>query len=141
MRNSSRNLVFPLLVLAGLSAAGYLTASVSIPDPVPDYSLQAATVYRLEVGAACFALFYLAAMTFLLALDGRGFVEFGTQGFKAERVVRVLDEEQEEAVAEQMKLIRSMGQDLEEAEAELRKAVRDIRRLGWLPSEPGRSDE
>jgi hypothetical protein len=138
MRSSLRHLVFPLLVLTGLAAAGYLAASVRVPGPVPDYSLQAAAVYRLEVGAAFFALLYLAAMTFLLALDGRGFVEFGTQGFKAERVVRVLDEEQEEAVAEQMKLIRSMGQDLEEAEVELRKAVRDVRRLGWLPSEPGK---
>jgi hypothetical protein len=61
--------VLPVLVLAALAGAGYLAANVRVPTPVPDFALQAAAVYRLEVGAACFAVFYLAAWAFALALD------------------------------------------------------------------------
>jgi hypothetical protein len=72
-----------LLVLVDLVASAYLTATIPLPAAVPDYALQASPVYRLEVGAACFVVVYLAAMAFFLALDGRGFAEFGTRGLKA----------------------------------------------------------
>ncbi|MGN6663292.1 MAG: hypothetical protein ACTHK6_03635 [Solirubrobacterales bacterium] len=36
---------------------------------MPDFALQASAVYRLEVGAACFAVFYLATWALALALD------------------------------------------------------------------------
>lgn len=51
-------------------------------------------MYRLEVGAACFAAFYLAAMALVLALDGRGFAELGTKGLRAVEVTRAADEQQ-----------------------------------------------
>lgn len=94
MRHRIRNHGFPVLVLAGLAAAAYLAASTTVPHPVPAFALQATAVYRLEVGAACFAVFYLAAMALILALDGRGFAEFGTKGLRAVQVTRATDERQ-----------------------------------------------
>jgi|SRR4051794_25538804 hypothetical protein len=129
MRSSLRNLVFPLLVMAGLAAAGYLTASVRVPDPVPDYALQAAAVYRLEVGAACFALLYLAAMTFLLALDGRGFAELGTHGLKVEQVVPAADDKQDENLSEQIKINQRLENDLNAGEKSMRSATKKLKAL------------
>ncbi len=125
MRNWIRSYGFPALVLLDLIGAGCLAASVRVPDRVPDLALQAAPVYRLEVGAACFILVYLAAMAFFLALDGRGFAEIGTRGLKATEVVRMADE-QEVTIAEQMKLIRYMDQTLKRSKLLLDKAVEDL---------------
>lgn len=83
MRRRLRNQGFPILVLVSLIVSGYLAATAHVPDPVPSFALQAAAVYRLEVGGACFAAFYLAAMALVLALDGRGFAELGTRGLRA----------------------------------------------------------
>lgn len=88
MRRWLRTSGFPLLVLAALAVSTYLAASARVPAPVPDFALQAAAVYRLEVGAACFAVLYLAAMAFVLALAGRGFAEVGTKGLRATEVVQ-----------------------------------------------------
>jgi hypothetical protein len=129
VRSSLRKLVFPLLVLTGLTAAGCLTASVRVPDPVPDYSLQAAAVYRLEVGAVSFALLYLAAMTFLLALDGRGFAEFGTNGLKVEQVIPAADDKQDENLSEQIEVNQRLENDLNASEASLRSAAEDLKAL------------
>lgn len=83
-----------MLVLADLIGSAYLAASARVPNPVPDFALQAASVYRLEIGAACFVVIYLAAMAFFLALDGRGFAELGTRGLKAQQVVKTSNDEQ-----------------------------------------------
>jgi hypothetical protein len=68
-----------------------LAITASLPAAVPDFALQATTVYRLEVGAACFIVIYLAAMALFLALDGGGFTEFGTRGLKAAQIIRAAD--------------------------------------------------
>lgn len=68
-RHWFRARAFPALVLAALAGAGYLAASARVPAPVPDFALQASAVYRLEVGAACFTVFYLATWAVALALD------------------------------------------------------------------------
>ena len=78
---------FAILVLVALGSAGYLAANVAIPDPVPDFALQSKEIYRLEIGAAFFVVFYLAVMTFVLALSGRGFAQIGTKGVAADEVV------------------------------------------------------
>jgi hypothetical protein len=119
MRPRIRDTGFPLLVIAALAVAGYLAASVRVPTPTPDFALQAAAVYRLEVGAACFAAFYLAAMALVLALDGRGFAEVGTKGLRAVEVVRTTDDQQA-GLSELIELNRSVRNDLKKAEAALR---------------------
>jgi hypothetical protein len=77
--------------LVGLAAVvGLVTgATVDVPPDVPEIALRAAAVYRLEVGGALFLGFYLVAMAFVLALQNRGFTEFGTGGVRAQSVVRV----------------------------------------------------
>lgn len=76
-----------LLVLLALACASYLGGSTAVPQPVPDYALQAEEIYRLEIGAAFFVAFYLATLTVMLALSGKGFAEFGARGLKATTVV------------------------------------------------------
>jgi hypothetical protein len=78
-------------VLVGIAAIiGLVTgATVHPPADIPAVALQAAMVYRLEVGGALFLGFYLVAMAFVLALQSRGFTEIGTGGVRAESVVRV----------------------------------------------------
>lgn len=78
---------FAFLVFVALACASFLAGSAAVPEPVPDYALQAEEVYRLEIGAAFFVAFYLALMAFLLALGGRGFAEFGSSGIRAQTVV------------------------------------------------------
>jgi H+/gluconate symporter-like permease len=102
MRQGLRHYGFALLVLVALAAASHIAANTAIPQPIPDYALQAAAIYRLEVGASFFAAFYLAAMAFVLALSGRGFAEFGAHGFKAEKVVdQAAEDVQQKAFAQQ----------------------------------------
>ncbi|HEX5527802.1 MAG TPA: hypothetical protein VFX44_11490 [Solirubrobacterales bacterium] len=126
MRRWFRNLGFPILVLAALVASGYLAATARDPDPVPSFALQAAAVYRLEVGGACFAAFYLAAMALALALDGRGFAELGTRGLRAAEVVRSTNE-QEVSLSEQTKLNLEMEEKLDETNAALEDTVQAMR--------------
>lgn len=121
MRHRIRHHGFPLLVIAGLAAAAYLAASTTVPDPVPAFALQATTVYRLEVGAACFAVFYLAAMALVLALDGRGFAEVGTKGWRAVEVVRATDEQRVNA-SDLANLTEDMEKKLEKTDAALASA-------------------
>jgi hypothetical protein len=128
MRRWLRDLGFPVLVLAALVASSYLAASVPVPDPVPDFALQAAAVYRLEVGAACFAAFYLAAMALILALDGRGFAELGTKGLRAVEVVKAADE-QEAALSRQSTFSRKMEEKLEITNAAVESAVKALSQL------------
>lgn len=79
--------------------------------------LQAAPVYRLEVGAACFAAFYLATMALMLAFDGRGFAEFGTKGLRATKVVRAATE-QEVVMSGVVEALRKQEERLEKLEEE-----------------------
>lgn len=87
MHRLLRHYGFALLVFVALACASFLAGSAAVPHPVPDYALQAEEIYRLEIGAAFFGAFYVALMAILLALGGRGFVELGTAGVKAQRVV------------------------------------------------------
>ncbi len=113
---------FPLLVLADLVGSAYLATTTSLPTAVPDYALQAGSVYRLEVGSACFVVIYLAAMALFLAIDGWGFTELGPKGLRATEVMRASDE-QGATLSEQMMLIRNMEKDLEDAKAALNRSA------------------
>ncbi|HEU5064056.1 MAG TPA: hypothetical protein VFT79_13035 [Solirubrobacterales bacterium] len=115
-----RHYGFAFLVFVALACASFLAGSVAVPHPVPDYALQAEEIYRLEIGAAFFAAFYLALIAILLALGGRGFVEFGTQGLKAQRVVvqQSPDPDQEKLDRQALQKLRSLEQRLENLERE-----------------------
>ena len=123
-----RDFGFPFMVLLDLVGAAYLAASARIPTPIPDFALQAAPVYRLEVGAACFVVVYLAAIAFFLALDGRGFAELGTRGLKAAQIIRAADGDDQATMAEQIEVNRNLERELEDVKADLQSAVDDIDR-------------
>jgi len=126
MRRWLRDFGFPGLVLGALVVSGNLGASVRVPNPVPDFALQAAAVYRLEVGAACFAAFYLAAMVLILAFDGRGFAEFGTRGLKATDVIQVANK-QEVSLAERAEANRDLKERLNKTNDALNSAIEAMR--------------
>jgi hypothetical protein len=111
---------FAVLVLIAVGGACYLAASVDVPDPAPDFALKSRQVYRLEIGGIFFAVFYLVALTFVLALSGRGFAQVGTQGFKAEKVV--VDQKQNTVFHGQRRINRTMRDGL----ADLRAGMRTI---------------
>lgn len=60
-----------------------MATTSAAPNRIPDFALQSAAVYRLEVGAAFFVAFYLVAMALVLAFSGRGFAELGPRGLRA----------------------------------------------------------
>ena len=79
---------FAIIVgLAALVAAG-VAWKVEVPSEVPDFALNAAAIYRVEVGAATFLGLYLVAMAFVLALNNRGFSEIGVNGLKAQDITK-----------------------------------------------------
>jgi hypothetical protein len=77
---------FAMLVGLAVIVAAYVAWNVEVPSEVPDFALQAAFVYRVEVGAATFLGLYLVAMAFVLALNNRGFSEIGVSGVKAQDI-------------------------------------------------------
>jgi hypothetical protein len=88
--------------------------TVELPTAIPNLALQAAPVYRLEVGAAIFAGLYLVAMAFVLALHNHGFTEFGAAGVRSRR----LDEMSEAVLAqeESMELLSEIAAGLWESQ-------------------------
>jgi hypothetical protein len=98
------------------------TFSVGVPDPVPDYALQAEEIYRLEIGVAYFVAFYLATMAVMLALSGRGFAEFGTRGLKTETIVDRGEEKQQGAIRHQRTIERRTHMKLESLQSALDEA-------------------
>lgn len=111
---------FALLVFVALACASFLAGSVAIPEPVPDYALQAEEIYRLEIGVAFFVAFYLATIAVILALGGSGFAEFGTQGLKAQRVISQQNSSShlEKLDHRMMQKLRLLEQRLEKLEEE-----------------------
>ena len=65
-------------------------------------------------------------MAFFLALDGRGFAEFGTRGLKAEQIVRAADDEQEVTLTRQMELQQEIEQRLDGIDAVLGSITEDL---------------
>jgi hypothetical protein len=75
---------FAALVGVAIVAGIAVAATVAPPADIPAVALQAAVVYRLEVGGALFLGLYLVAMVFILALQNRGFSEIGPGGVRAQ---------------------------------------------------------
>jgi hypothetical protein len=111
---------FAFLVFMALACASFLAGSVEIPEPVPDYALQAEEIYRLEIGVAFFVAFYLAVMAVVLAFSGKGFAELGTNGLKAQRVIvqQSPTSHQEKLDEQLLQKLRLLEQRLEKLEEE-----------------------
>ncbi len=126
---------FALLVGAAIVAAAYLAIEVSVPSPVPDFALRAKAVYRIEIGAAAFAGFYLVAMAFVLALNGRAFSEIGVNGLKAQEIV---NEKQQTVMKGQDRSIKALRRALQEIQTSFDRAIRQSdARIKALEERPG----
>ena len=102
---------FGAIVGAAIATAAFVGVTVAVPPDVPAVALQAAPVYRLEVGAAIFAGLYVIGMALVLALQNRGFAEFGTGGVRAQSLAdlpRTL-ETQEGVLNVLLELVDEMG--------------------------------
>lgn len=88
---------FSLLVIAAAAISLIAAVTVALPDELPGVALGAIPVYRLEVGGTIFVGLYLMAISIVLALQNRGFTEFGTAGVRSER----LDEMSEAVLAQE----------------------------------------
>jgi hypothetical protein len=80
---------FAVLVGAAAVLGLIVATTVAVPADIPGVALQAAPVYRMEVGGALFAGLYLVTMAIVLALHNRGFSEIGTDGVKAHDLGRL----------------------------------------------------
>jgi hypothetical protein len=103
---------FAAIVTAAAILALIGGATVALPGDIPAVALQAAPVYRIEVGGAIFVVLYLAAMAVVLALQNRAFTEFGSGAVKAQslRDVPASLLKQERA----MKVLREIILDMED---------------------------
>jgi H+/gluconate symporter-like permease len=118
---------FALLVFVALACASFLAGSAAIPEPVPDYALQAEEIYRLEIGAAFFVAFYLAVMAVVLAFSGKGFAEFGTRGLKAEAVI--VRREQKETSQQMLEELRKARSDMEDQNGRIKSYEQRLKKL------------
>ena len=80
---------FALLVTIAIAIGLVAALTVAPPTDVPSVALQAAVIYRVEVGAAVFVGLYLATMAFALALQNRGFTEIGSGAVRAQDLASV----------------------------------------------------
>jgi hypothetical protein len=119
-----------MLVGAAIAAAAFIAWKVTVPDPVPNFALKAAAIYRIEVGAAAFLGLYLISMAFALALNNRGFSEIGMSGLKAQDLAnrgQQLTLEEHEKALESVNVVVSGIEELTESQiTDLRNRVIQI---------------
>ncbi|HEX6152845.1 MAG TPA: hypothetical protein VFZ19_04900 [Solirubrobacterales bacterium] len=106
---------FATLVGLAALAATYVAWQVGVPSPVPDFALNAAAIYRVEVGAATFLGLYLIAMAFVLALNNRGFSEIGVNGLKAKDITKKAQRGTVQEHENQLKMLWQVVEALEES--------------------------
>jgi hypothetical protein len=80
---------FAFLVAIAIAIGLVAALTVAPPMDVPSVALQAAVIYRVEVGAAVFLGLYLATLAFALALQNRGFTEIGSGAVRAQDLASV----------------------------------------------------
>jgi hypothetical protein len=80
---------FAVLVGVAVSVGVTTGVTVGVPGDVPSFALQAAPVYRVEVGGALFAALYLGPMALVLAFRNQAFTEIGTGGMRAHELGRL----------------------------------------------------
>jgi hypothetical protein len=108
------------MVAAALVIGLIVAATVPVPAQLPSVSLNAAVVYRLEVGGAFFAGLYIAAMALALALQNRGFTEIGNGGIRAQDMAATVpdliaaNEAVSERLSEAIEAIADTQQQLKE---------------------------
>lgn len=106
---------FAILVGLAVLVATYVAWKVKVPSEIPDFALNAAAVYRVEVGAAAFLGLYLVAMAFVLALNNRGFSEIGVNGLKAQDITEKAQRGTVEEHENQLKMLWHVVETFEDS--------------------------
>jgi hypothetical protein len=101
---------FAAMIAAAIVVGLTVAVTVALPADIPSFALQAAPVYRVEVGAAVFSGLYLATMALVLAMHNRAFTEIGTSGIRARDMVAASEELDGEALA--VELLEELAEDM-----------------------------
>lgn len=109
---------FAILVGLAVLVAIYVGWKVEVPSEVPDFALNAAAVYRVEVGAATFLGFYLTGMAFVLALNNRGFSEISVNGLKAQDITKKAQRGTVQEHEKQLKMLWQVVETFEDSTSE-----------------------
>lgn len=132
---------FAVLVLLAIIAAAVAGLTATIPRDAPLVG-DSESLYSLLVGGVAFAVFYLGALAFVLALRGRGFTELGPRGVRANRVLRKKQqqalrrhEEAIEGLKTQLKQMSALTEALVDQTAKLEEELAKPRRGRELDSE------
>jgi hypothetical protein len=108
-----------VLVVSDAILGLWAGATVAVPADVPSFALQAAAVYKLEVGAAVFTGAYLVSLALVLAFRNRAFAEIGMSGIKVEEI-RSATWEQGEGLGDLAEVVRRLREDLQRRDPERR---------------------
>jgi hypothetical protein len=83
------NYGFAGLVLLAFAGGIIAAQQTDVPPAgeLPGLAFGSQVLYRNEVGGVSFVFFYLMALVFVLALNGRGFTEIGPKGVRDGKVV------------------------------------------------------
>lgn len=106
MRSWLKNYGFAALVFVALAGSIYVAINTEVPEEVPNFALNSADLYRLEVGGASFAILYVGIMALVLALHGRGFTQIGSDGVQAEWVVTAKQQKAIKGQEDNFKVLR-----------------------------------
>jgi hypothetical protein len=98
---------FAALVFLAIAAGVFFAVQTDVPDPVPDFALQAPAIYRTEIGLGVFFALYLVSSLLVSALNGHGITQFGTGGI---RVQRIVNEKQQSTILRQERAIDALRQ-------------------------------
>lgn len=83
-----------VLVLMAIAGAGLIALPEEVPSPVPDYTLQSKSLYRVLVGGVAFGVFAFVIGVLVMALNGWVITDVGPRGIKGARVVKSNREQQ-----------------------------------------------
>jgi hypothetical protein len=124
---------FAVVVTLAVLVAVCVAWKVEVPSTVPDFALNAAAVYRVEVGAATFLGLYLVAMAFALALNNRGFSEIGVNGLKAQDITREIQgdaiQEHDQRLKMVWRFVKVLERSTDASANELRKRLEKLEEL------------
>jgi hypothetical protein len=106
------NYGFAGLVLLAFAGGVIAAQQTDVPPAgeLPGLAFGSQVLYRNEIGGVSFVFYYLMALVFVLALNGRGFTEIGPKGVRDGKVV---NRETQETLKGQEQNIATLKRDLE----------------------------
>jgi hypothetical protein len=109
-----------------LAAAGGTAVSLTTPAPatLPVVALESIALYKLEVMAGAYVIFYVLLTSFFLSLSGRGFVKMGPGGIQAGPVLLT---KQQLTLQKQTKAINVLRRNLDRNTALTQVANQELR--------------